>query len=154
MFSAHIKFQLCSTGAMLLRYRETTIYLEHKTCRGEKLMHCNGYVMCTFHNWSSRSQQINTGPYTRQFNQSQILYIQNNCNIIHTSMKIFTSWIKWQGCCVDHEMPCSAKVNWTSNECINVTMRHVHITIVSVEKQSVLHILSVSVALVNQHAML
>ena len=35
----------------------------------------------------------------------------------------------------------------------NVTLRRVHVTTVAVEKQWVLHILSVSVALVTQHVM-
>jgi hypothetical protein len=36
--------------------------------------------------------------------------------------------------------------------CINIIFRYVRLTIVAVEKQQVLHILSVSVALVIQHA--
>jgi len=56
-------------------------------------------------------------------------------NIFHSSTKLFTSGIKWQGCCIDHEIPCSVKANKRGKECINITMRHVHITVVSVEMQ-------------------
>jgi hypothetical protein len=48
--------------------------------------------------------------------------------------------------------PCIANVNKAGNVRINVTLRHVRVTIVAVEKQYVLYILSVSVVLVMQHA--
>jgi hypothetical protein len=41
----------------------------------------------------------------------------------------------------------------TGNVRVNVTVRRVRITIVAVEKQYILHILSVTIALVIQHAM-
>jgi hypothetical protein len=41
----------------------------------------------------------------------------------------------------------------TRNAHINVALRHVHVTISAVEKQLVLHILSLSIVFVIQHAM-
>jgi hypothetical protein len=41
----------------------------------------------------------------------------------------------------------------TGNLCINVTLWRVRLTVVAVEKEYVLHILSMSVAMVIQHAL-
>jgi len=46
----------------------------------------------------------------------------------------------------------SSSVNETGSVCINVTLRLIRITIIALEKQEVLYILSASVALVMQHA--